>query len=153
MHTHKIVELLRFAVIAALIVLPTRAFVAQPFLVSGNSMFPTFKNNDYLIVDELSFRFRAVERGEIVVFRSQVEPRKHLIKRITGLPGETVEGIMLGANEYFVEGDNARESFDSRYWGALPRENITGRALLRLWPPSGISFLPGATTTPTSPTP
>ena len=72
MHTHKIVELLRFAVIAALIVLPTRAFVAQPFLVSGNSMFPTFKNNDYLIVDELSFRFRAVERGEIVVFRSPV---------------------------------------------------------------------------------
>ncbi len=152
-----IAELIRFAIIAAVIVIPFRFFVAQPFLVSGDSMLPTFSNNDYLIVDELSYRFREPERGEVVVFRSPVENSKYLIKRITGVPGETVRfslpadaapitslatEIALAADEYFVQGDNRAASFDSRYWGALPRENIKGRALLRLWPISKIEFLP-----------
>lgn len=137
-------ELIRFALIAALIVIPFRLFIAQPFLVSGNSMVPTFHNGDYLIVDELSYRFRAPSRGDIVIFRSPVEPKKHLIKRIIGIPGDTMDSLTLGASEYFVEGDNRAESFDSRYWGALPGKLITGRALLRLWPPTVIAWLPGA---------
>lgn len=159
-------ELLRFALIAAAIVIPFRLLVAQPFLVSGNSMFPTFKNNDYLIVDELSYRFREPAHGDVVVFRSPVEPSKYLIKRIIGIPRETVRftppGGLLGnsgfssdvtlkENEYFVEGDNRPESFDSRYWGALPRANIKGRAFVRLWPLTQLGFFPGATTTPLVP--
>ncbi|TSC84430.1 MAG: signal peptidase I [Parcubacteria group bacterium Gr01-1014_17] len=155
-------ELLRFALIAAVIVIPFRLLVAQPFLVSGNSMFPTFKNNDYLIVDELTYRFRAPLHGDVVVFRSPVEPSKYLIKRIIGTPGETIRfappnglfgnsgfssDVTLKDGEYFVEGDNRAESFDSRYWGVLPRANIKGRAFVRLWPLTKIQFLPGATTT------
>lgn len=147
MNAQKITELVRFALIAALIVIPFRIFIAQPFLVSGNSMFPTFKNNDYLIVDEISYRFREPERGEVIVFRSPVEPNKYLIKRIVGLPTETINGLELKDGEYFVEGDNRGESFDSRFWGALPEENIKGRALIRLWPISSSEFFPGATTT------
>lgn len=162
----KIAELLRFAVIAAAIVIPFRIFIAQPFLVSGDSMFPTFKNNNYLIVDELSYRFRAPSRGDVIIFRSPVEPSKYLIKRIVGLPGETVnfalpEGLLgnkpfsssvtLSGDEYFVEGDNREASFDSRYWGPLSRSRITGRALVRLWPLASLGFLPGATTTANTP--
>ena len=159
MNARKIIEFIRFILIAALIVIPFRLFVAQPFLVSGNSMFPTFKNSDYLIVDELSYRFREPKRGEVIVFRSPLEPAKHLIKRITGLPGETVRfslplaadtagtlphEVTLKEKEYFVEGDNRNESFDSRYWGVLARDKITGRVFLRLWPPFGIGLFPGA---------
>lgn len=151
MNAQKVKELLRFALIAAAIVIPFRLLVAQPFLVSGNSMFPTFKNNDYLIVDELTYRFRAPRQGEVIIFRSPVEPGKFLIKRIVGLPGGTIRGLSLGENEYFVEGDNRTESFDSRFWGPLMRERITGRALLRLWPLATIAWLPGATTTPLGP--
>jgi len=147
MNAQKIRELVRFALIAALIVIPFRIFIAQPFLVSGNSMFPTFKNNDYLIVDQITYRFREPERGEVIVFRSPVEPSKYLIKRIVGLPTETINGLELKDGEYFVEGDNHEESFDSRFWGALPEENIKGRALIRLWPISSLEFLPGAITT------
>jgi len=110
-------------------------------------MFPTFKNNDYLIVDQITYRFREPERGEVIVFRSPVEPSKYLIKRIVGLPTETINGLELKDGEYFVEGDNHEESFDSRFWGALPEENIKGRALIRLWPISSLEFLPGAITT------
>ena len=159
----KIAEIFRFAVIAAVIVIPFRLLVAQPFLVSGDSMVPSFHNNDYLIVDELSYRFREPAQGDVVIFRSPVEPSKYLIKRVMGLPGETVEfsfpeklsavqgltnSVILKDGEYFVEGDNRNESFDSRYWGPLPRANIKGRAFLRLWPLTQIDFFPGATTTP-----
>lgn len=162
----KLWELLRFVAIAAAVVIPFRLFIAQPFLVSGDSMFPTFKNNDYLIVDELSYRFKEPARGDVIVFRSPVEPSKYLIKRIVGLPGETMnfalpEGLLgnkpfsssvtLTEHEYFVEGDNRPASFDSRYWGPLARERITGRALVRLWPPFALGFFPGATTTMNTP--
>lgn len=136
-------EIIRFALIAALIVIPFRLFIAQPFLVSGDSMVPSFNDGDYLIVDEISYRFRAPERGDIVVFRSPVEPQKHLIKRVVGVPGDTINELTLGADEYFVAGDNRAASFDSRYWGALPKQNITGRALVRLWPLKNMSWLPG----------
>lgn len=156
----KFSDILRFAIIAAVIVIPFRLLIAQPFLVSGDSMVPTFHNNDYLIVDELSYRFREPEKGDVVIFRSPVEPSKYLIKRIVGIPGDTVEfsfpeklsaiqglsnAVTLKDGEYFVEGDNRNESFDSRYWGTLARANIKGRAFLRLWPLTQIGFFPGTT--------
>ena len=81
----------RIMIIALLIVLPIRAFVFQPFLVRGASMEPNFHNGDYLIIDEFSYHFRNPERGEVIVFRYPNDPSQRYIKRVIGLPGETVE--------------------------------------------------------------
>lgn len=84
-------ELLKLAVLVAVIVIPVRLWVAQPFLVSGASMEPTFDTGEYLIVDELSYHLRAPARGDVIIFRYPKDPSKFYIKRIIGLPGETVE--------------------------------------------------------------
>jgi signal peptidase I len=84
-------EISKIVVIAALIVLPIRYFLFQPFLVKGQSMEPNFENGDYLIIDEISYRFRSPQRGEVIVFRYPQNPSQRFIKRIIGLPGETVE--------------------------------------------------------------
>ena len=84
------VELIKFAFIAVVIVLPIRLFIAQPFIVSGASMDPTFQNGEYLIVDEISYRFTEPERGDVIIFRYPENPSKFFIKRIIGLPGETI---------------------------------------------------------------
>lgn len=83
-------ELLKFALIALVMVVPVRLFIAQPFIVSGASMVPTFLNGQYLIVDELSYRFEAPKRGDVIIFRYPKDPSQFFIKRIIGLPGETV---------------------------------------------------------------
>jgi signal peptidase I len=77
-------------VLAVVIVLIIRFFVAQPFIVDGESMHPTFENGDYLIVDELSYHFESPQRGDVIVFRYPGNPKIFYIKRIIGLPGETV---------------------------------------------------------------
>jgi len=171
-------ELLKFVVVAAVIVLPVRLFVAQPFIVSGESMSPTFENGEYLIVDELTYRLDAPKRGDVVIFRYPRNPKEFFIKRIIGLPGETVS-IQGGAvsvteadgtiqtlsepyvknigngpdttyvvdqNSYFVMGDNRPESSDSRIWGLMPRDNLIGRALVRLLPVAHASLFPGSAT-------
>ncbi|MFH1162154.1 MAG: signal peptidase I [Candidatus Jorgensenbacteria bacterium] len=84
----EVVQTVAIAVVAVFLV---RTFVAQPFLVSGASMEPTFENGDYLLVDELAYRFREPERGEVIVFRYPGDHRSYYIKRIIGLPGERVE--------------------------------------------------------------
>lgn len=83
-------ELLKFALVALIIVVPIRFFVAQPFIVSGASMDPTFATGQYLIVDELSYRFAPPARGQVIIFRYPKDPSQYFIKRIIGLPGETV---------------------------------------------------------------
>jgi len=83
-------ELVKFAIIAIIIVVPIRMFIAEPFIVRGASMDPTFDSGHYLIVDQLTYRFREPERLEIIVFRYPTNPGTYIIKRIIGLPGETV---------------------------------------------------------------
>lgn len=83
-------ELIEFALIAILIVVPFRIFVAQPYLVNGASMDPTFATNDYLIVDQLSYHFSTPQRGSVIIFKYPKNPSLYFIKRIIGLPGETV---------------------------------------------------------------
>ncbi|MEK7504934.1 MAG: signal peptidase I, partial [Patescibacteria group bacterium] len=150
-------------------------FLVQPFLVSGASMEPSFSHGDYLLVDELSYYFREPERGEVVVFRYPLDEKKFFIKRLIGLPGETLliksDGVYLNTNqgesklsepyapnfstapttitlgdkEYFVMGDNRPQSLDSRAWGPVSKKLLTGRVLLRLFPLDEIDLLPGAT--------
>ena len=84
------VELLKFFLIAVVIVIPIRLWVAQPFIVSGASMEPTFDTGQYLIIDELSYDFSAPQRGDVVIFRYPLNTSEFFIKRIIGLPGETV---------------------------------------------------------------
>lgn len=133
----------------------------------------TFHQSDYLIVDELSYLLRDPIRGEVIVFKNPQNESQYFIKRIIGLPNETVsvhngevsitkDGNTfnldqtyigsespkdafkkLGPDEYFVMGDNRAVSWDSRYWGALKREKIRGRAFLRLYPFDQIGYLPG----------
>ena len=173
-------EVVMFVLLAVLVVLPVRAFVAQPFIVEGESMHPTFGNANYLIVDEISYRFKEPVRGDVVVFRYPGDPSTFYIKRIIGLPGETISVLRggvsitrasgetlvlpepyvvsedatytlsttLGEGEYFVMGDNRPKSSDSRIWGPLPREDIVGRAFLRLLPPSLIGVFPGKAVLP-----
>lgn len=83
-------ELMRFFLLALVIVVPVRVFIAQPFIVQGASMQPTFESGEYLIIDQLSYRFHAPERGDVVVFKYPRDPRQFFIKRIIGLPKETV---------------------------------------------------------------
>jgi signal peptidase I len=165
-------ELVRFTVITLLIVIPIRIFIAQPFIVNGESMLPTFHNGDYLIIDEVTYRTNEPKRGEVIVFR--FENKRFLIKRIIGLPGEELnisgdriviteaDGTKvelkeeyinedfssygtwnLKEEEYFVMGDNRNASSDSRTWGILNKKEIVGKTFLRLFPLSGIDFQPG----------
>jgi len=84
-------EIIKIIIIALVIVVPIRYFLFQPFFVKGQSMEPNFENGDYLIVDEISYRFRNPQRGEVVVFKYPNNPSQRYIKRIIGLPGETIE--------------------------------------------------------------
>jgi signal peptidase I len=83
-------EVARFSIIALLIVIPIRLFIAQPFIVSGASMADTFHTGEYLIVDQLTYHLEAPARGDVVIFRYPKDPSKFFIKRVIGLPGETV---------------------------------------------------------------
>ena len=100
-------DIVKFVLITAAIVFPIRLYIAQPFLVSGPSMEPTFNNNDYLIVDEISYRFKKPERGEVIIFK-RPEEKKYLIKRIIGLPGETIE---LLRNTITVKNEKTPDGF------------------------------------------
>jgi len=168
-------ELIQIAALVTAIVVPIRYFLIQPFYVKGASMEPNFYDREYLVIDELTYRFRDPKRGEISVFRYPNDPSQFFIKRIIGLPGDTVrvyggkvmvtpvdsdketaldeiaylspdiytagdKTVTLGADEYFVMGDNRGASLDSRIFGDVPRKNIVGRVMLRGWPFSKVTW-------------
>ena len=80
----------KLAVISLVIILPIRYYVTQPFFVLGASMEPNFENGDYLIIDEISYRFNQPQRGDVIVFKYPNNPKQYYIKRIIGLPGEII---------------------------------------------------------------
>jgi len=97
---HWLRETVELVLLALLVVGPIRLFVVNPFIVSGASMVPTFKNGQYLVVDQLSYRFEDPKRGDVVIFRYPKDPSKFFIKRVIGLPGETV---VLGGGNVRIE--------------------------------------------------
>ncbi|MEF9941268.1 MAG: signal peptidase I [Lachnospiraceae bacterium] len=149
-------------------------FVGQRTKVSGSSMETTLSHGDNLIVDKISYKFREPERYEIIVFPYKHQTNTYYIKRIIGLPGETVqvkngnvyingeelgehygtevmqqagiaeEEIQLGEDEYFVLGDNRNHSSDSRdpSVGVLKREDLMGRAWVRIYPFDTMGVIP-----------
>ena len=172
-------SLLLYTVVALCLALFIRFFIAAPYVVSGSSMEPNFYDWHYLIVDRVSYDFEQPQRGDIIVFNLPEDTSRALIKRVIGLPGETVvlsgsdptvtiinsahpDGftlaepyidpsdyggptdmrVTLGADQYFVLGDNRKVSADSRTWGILPRADIVGRVFLRLYPFNELGILP-----------
>jgi signal peptidase I len=129
--------------------------------VDGFSMNPTLQDGEYILVNRLAYKIGNPVRGDIVVFSFPMDPRQDLIKRVIGLPGESISvqdgkvminGIPLEEpyiaappiyngtwevpeGQLFVLGDNRNESKDSHEWGLLPMENVVGRAILIYWPP------------------
>lgn len=104
---HPLTEIVRFAILALIIVVPIRMFIAQPFIVSGASMEDTFHGGEYLIVDQLSYYFEDPARGDVVIFRYPRDPSKFFIKRIIGMPGDTltIEGDSITiSNEEHPDG-------------------------------------------------
>lgn len=169
-------EITKVVVLSLAIILPVRYFLIQPFYVKGASMEPNFHDSEYLIIDELTYRFSEPIRGQVIVFRYPKNPQEYFIKRVVALPGEKIqiadgqvtifnqenpEGFVLaenylpddlitmdsiealttiGPDEFFVLGDNRGASKDSRSFGAVNKNFITGKVLLRGWPFSKITF-------------
>lgn len=97
-----LMEIFRFSLIAILIVVPIRLFIAQPFIVSGASMETTFHSGEYLIVDQVTYHFEKPNRGDVIIFRYPRDPSKFFIKRVIGLPGDTIsieDGVITITNE------------------------------------------------------
>ncbi len=160
------VELTQTVVTAVILAFGIRTFVAEARYIPSSSMEPTLEINDRLIIEKLSYHFREPVRGDVVVFNPTEALQAQdfhdaFIKRIIGLPGETVqvkEGkvyvngkeitekyiaedpnydygpVVVPEGEYLVLGDNRNNSYDSHYWGFVPKDKIIGKAFVRFWP-------------------
>ncbi|MGK7940398.1 MAG: signal peptidase I [Crocosphaera sp.] len=160
------VELTQTVVTAVILAFGIRTFVAEARYIPSSSMEPTLQINDRLIIEKLSYHFREPIRGDVVVFNPTEALKAQdfhdaFIKRIIGLPGETVEVKMgkvyvngeeitetyiaedpnydygpveVPEGEYLVLGDNRNNSYDSHYWGFVPKDKIIGKAFVRFWP-------------------
>lgn len=107
-------ELIKIVVISLIIIIPVRYFLIQPFYVKGASMEPNFYDHEYLIIDEISYRFNEPERGDIVVFRYPRNPQEYFIKRLVGLPGEEIQikdGNVIIFNEANPDGNVLAEEY------------------------------------------
>ena len=177
-------EWLGVLVSAVFIALVLRTLVVQQFYIAGPSMETTLFGDDRVLVNKLSYRFGTPSRGDVVVFdritgNGDSVQHDDLIKRVIGLPGETleivecavlidgakidepwltddlrdesvdsdvrcgtsnVEATVLSDNEVFLIGDNRTMSFDSRMFGAVNIDQIVGRAVVVIWPPSNFSM-------------
>ena len=156
-----------FAVIFGVLVI---TYGVQIFKVQGASMSPWLQDGDRILVNKFIYRISDIERGDVVVFWYPENPEMSFIKRIVGLPGETIElragdayvgGQLIGEPyvslrhsdrrsiplqqirpaHYFVLGDNRQGSNDSRSWGLVPERYIYGKAFARLWPLGGFGIV------------
>jgi len=107
-------ETVKVVAISLAIIIPVRYFLIQPFYVKGASMESNFHDHEYLIIDEISYRFRAIERGEVIVFRYPLNPQEYFIKRVIGLPGEGVQikdGKVIIYNDQYPGGLVLKENY------------------------------------------
>lgn len=167
----EVLQWLEAVVIALAVVFVVRMFIFSPFVVSGSSMYPTLQDGERVIVNKLVYRFHPPTYDQIVVFVPPGQAGEDYIKRVIGLPGDTIairHGVLyrdgkrieepfingpmasdfpatrVPADHLFVMGDNRNDSLDSRSpsVGMVPMENLVGEAALVLWPPSDFKVLP-----------
>jgi len=155
-------EILESVIIAVILATIIRLFLIAPFFIPSQSMAPTLLVGDRIIVSKIAYHLGEPQRGDIVVFKYPRDPRKDYIKRLIGFEGEQVtlknNRLYINGKEipekylptglrfddfgpvvvpkgcYYMLGDNRPNSEDSRFWGALPEENIVGKAELIYWP-------------------
>jgi len=155
-------ELFESLAIAVILAVLIRLFVFQPFFIPSGSMEPTLMTGDRILVSKLGYYFHEPRRADIIVFRYPRDEKKAFVKRVIGLPGETVElkdsqllingqpvpepylpaglefadfgPVTVPPDSYFCLGDNRNLSDDSRVWGFMPRDNLIGKAVLVYWP-------------------
>jgi len=161
-----VLDILETLVLAVVLYFGINAVSAR-VRVDGFSMRPTLQDGEYILVNKLAYKFSEPKRGDIIVFIFPVNPEEDLIKRIIGLPGDTVsvqDGVLTvnGAvvdepyinappayngtwqvpeGNLFVLGDNRNDSRDSHQWGLLPQENVIGRSVLIYWPPEELQII------------
>jgi signal peptidase I len=145
-------------------------FVAQAFRVQGTSMLPLLEDSERIIVNKFIYRFHPIERGDVVVFWYPKDPSVSFIKRVVGVPGDSVElrrgslfvndrrvdegyvrpyfkdeethsKVAVAKGYYYVLGDHRNSSNDSRSWGEVPEKYIYGKAVFRFWPLSKLGFI------------
>jgi signal peptidase I len=167
--SHMVREVIETVVLTLLIFLVIR-FIIQSYHVEGASMQPGLHTDEYVLVNKVSYLFQAPGRGDVIVFHYPRDTTQDFIKRIVGLPGDTikidnthvwVDGVLLNEpyisrpvnlnpvgtfwkvppGDYFVLGDNRPVSDDSRYWGFVPKDLIVGKAMLVYWPTSNWQIL------------
>jgi len=162
-------EVLETILPAILIALLINVFIGQATRVEGQSMEPNLHTDQRLVVEKLSYRFHGPQRFDVVVLKLPQQGEELLIKRVVGLPGETVEirngivhingqpleepfldvqtrpgrdnHLVVPPLHVYVLGDNRDHSNDSRSFGPVPIENIVGRAWLSYWPVENIGFV------------
>ncbi len=109
----------------------SRILPIRRFLVEGSSMNPGYKEGDRLLISPILLRFSPPTEGDVVVIQHPKKSNKQLLKRVIGVPGDRVEGVELGQEEYFVLGDNKGKSEDSRHFGKIMRNQILGKVWFR----------------------
>jgi signal peptidase I len=155
-------------VLLTVVILLVINLVSGRFRIEGPSMRPNLHEGQYLIINKIVYRFQEPSRGDIIVFHHPNNTSRDLIKRIIGLPGETIDvragrvyvdgqpleepyvlqlgrysgSYKVGPDEYFVLGDNRPNSDDSHNWGQLRREDIVGKAWISYWPPDQWGMVP-----------
>ena len=163
-------DMLEAVAIAVVISTLLIVFVIQAFYIPSESMEPTLKVGDRILVNKFIYNFRKPKRQEIIVFNYPLDPQRKFVKRVIATPGDQVkieEGkvfvngqrleeeyvredsytdfseVTVPADNYFVLGDNRNNSKDSRYWGFVPAENIVGHPMIIFWPLSRIKIIGG----------
>ena len=163
-------EMLEAIAIAVVISTILIIFVVQAFYIPSESMLPTLKPGDRILVNKFIYRFRDPKRQEIIVFKYPLDPQRKFVKRLIAVPGDRVKikngqvfvndkqlsedylleksytdfpEIKVPEDNYFVLGDNRNNSEDSRYWGFVPRENIVGKPFIIFWPLTRIKTIGG----------
>jgi signal peptidase I len=160
-------EMLQTLLVAGLLFLGVNLITAR-IRVEGISMEPNLHEGQFVVVNRLAYRWAEPQRGDIIVFRFPLNPKRRFIKRVIGLPGDTlvvrsgqvlINGEVIyepylsitpryngewivGPDEVFVLGDNRNNSSDSQNWGALPLDEIIGRAVFVYWPPTEVGTIP-----------